>query len=355
MSERIFLVYRRGMCDITARLLTAHLQLIEMHLVSEPTRALQRDHILLVLTPGTLERCLEPNDMMRNILKDAQRRNMRLITLASRHFDALDQARYAAGLLTTAEPLFLDYAQWEDSLQRVAQLLNAQITLPPLRPEQRIQLAAQERFEYALSLPASDLSGKFAAYSEAIRLYPDFAEAYARRAGAHLANNDLAACLADCETALRLNPNLSEAHHSRAMALARQGAYSEALESYSVTLRIDSRNTRAYLNRGVVKVNLGDIDGAIEDYTAAIDLNPELAEAYFNRSLAYGQRDNFEAAIQDYTRAMALHLNVRQAADEANISATIAYLERMLRRFPDHPQAELLRHEITRLRNLAND
>ncbi len=353
MSERIFLVYRRSVSEIPFRILADHMQVIEMQLIA--TGGLSRDHMIVLLTPATLERCLEPKDGMRNVLQDAQQRNMRLIALHSPYFNPSDRARYAADLLARAEPLLLAYGRWEESLQALARLLGVNIQLPPLTPEERRQLQAQEAFERALSLPADDLAGKRAAYDEAIRIHPDFAEAYARRAITYLVGGDLEACLADCQIALRLKPSLAEAHHNRAMALARQGNYAEALASYSEVLRLDPRNARAYLNRGVAKVNLGDLDGAIADYSAAIDLNPNFAEAYFNRSLAHGQRDDLQAAIKDYTQALALNLNAHQAAAEGDIAATIAYLQRLLRRFPDHPQAEQVRREIARLRDLAND
>ncbi|RMF53270.1 MAG: tetratricopeptide repeat protein [Chloroflexota bacterium] len=353
MDGRIILVCRRSVSEVPARILAEYVQIIEMSLVAE--HALRGTHMLLVLTPGTLERCVEPNDSLRNVLKDAQQNNTRLLALLSNQFDPSDRVRYAADLLTTAELLRLDYANWEQTLQALQRAFGVNVQLPPLSAEQRTQLNAQEWFERALRLPADDLDGKLAAYAEALRLHPNFAAAYARRSGAHLARGDVEACLADCETALRLEPSLAEAHHNRALALAKQGRYAEALESYTAALRFDSRNTRAYLNRGVARANMGDLDGAIEDYTAALSLNPKLAEAYFNRSLAHSQRDNFEAAMQDYAQAIALNLNAPQAAEPADITATIAYLERLLQRFPDHPRAEQLRQEIARLRGLAID
>lgn len=357
MSSHIFLVYRRGMSEIPVFILAEHLQAVGVEMTADldAPNSPERNFLLLVLTPGTLERCIEPNDAMRNVLKDAASRSTRLLMLASPHFNPADQARYAADLLANAEPLLLDYTQWQKSFSALMQTLHVEAEAPPLRPEQQMQLAAQAHFERALSLPPDDLAGKFAAYEQALALYPDFAEAYARRGGAQLASGNLAACLANCETALRLNPNLAEAHHNRAMALSKQEDYAAALESYALVLRFDPLNARAYLNRGVARAKLGDVDGAIEDYTVAVALNPNLSEAYFNRSLAYGQRDNFEEAMQDYTRAIALNLNMPQTSDAANLSATISYLERLLRRFPDHPQAETIRHEIYRLRGTVDD
>ena len=353
MSARIFLIYRRSVSEGLASILKDYLQRIELSLLSQ-SRPVLRDHALIVLTPGALERCAEPKDAMRAVLREVHQRNARLVKLISPHFDLADQARYAADLpLGEAEPLPLDYKDWERTLQNLQGVFGTNATLPPLSAAQRAQLDAQAWFERALSLPADDLAGKFAAYGEALRSYPEFAEAYARRGGAHLANGDLAACLADCEAALRLNPNLPEAYHVRAMAQARQQNYAEAIAGYTAALRVDARNARIFVNRGAARANSGDLDGAIEDYSAALDLNPRLAEAYFNRSLAYSLRDNFEAAIQDYAQAMALNLNTRQAADAADIGKTVAYLERMLARFPDHPKAEAIKSEIERLRGLA--
>jgi tetratricopeptide (TPR) repeat protein len=353
MDAQILLIYRRSASKVLASILKAYLQLIELSLLAE-ARPVRRDHALIVLTPSALERCAEPKDAMRTVLRDLHLRNARFIALISPYFDPAEQARYAADLpLSNAEALRLDYADWDRTLENLQGVFGSNATLPPLRAAQRAQLDAQAWFERALSLPADDLAGKFAAYGEALRSYPEFAEAYARRGGAHLANGDLAACLADCEAALRLNPNLPEAYHVRAMAQARQQNYAEAIAGYTAALRTDPRNARLYVNRGAARANAGDLDGAIEDYSAALDLNPRLAEAYFNRSLAYSLRDNFEAAIQDYAQAMALNLNTRQAADAADIGKTVAYLERMLARFPDHPKAEAIKSEIERLRGLA--
>lgn len=116
MSERIFVVCRRSVSEIPLRILADRLQMIEMQLIA--TGGLNRDHMIVLLTPATLERCLEPKDGMRIVLQDAQQRNMRLIALHSPYFNPSDQARYAPDLLARAEPLLLEYGRGRSRFKR---------------------------------------------------------------------------------------------------------------------------------------------------------------------------------------------------------------------------------------------
>lgn len=215
---------------------------------------------------------------------------------------------------------------------------------------------AQGYFERATGRPAADIEAKIADYSAAIRLDPGFARAYARRGGAYLAKGDIEAGIADCEAAIRLDPTLPDGYYNRAIGRARRGDYAGATEDYSAAIRLDHENARLYLNRGAAYAHLGDMERAIADYTAAIAHAPDFAEAYFNRSIAYASVDNFVGAIEDYARALGLGTQAGSRAVFAgrpgmgNPAETAAYLESLLRRWPDHPQAETLREEIRRLR-----
>ncbi|GAB4556478.1 MAG: hypothetical protein OHK0023_28880 [Anaerolineae bacterium] len=357
----ISLLYRRGFGDLPAQLIYAALQAasapILIHSDESITESDIRDssRLLIMLTPGSLDRCVDAGDPLRTAL-EASRAAQKLETLlVSPHFPIADQAIYVGNLLDEAHPIAVEYSSFGETIARLCNHLG--FAPPEVNPskEDLAKLDAQSHYELALRLPSADLLGKIAAYTDAINTYDAFGEAYARRAGAQLAADNPQACLEDCQAALQHNPNLVEAYHNRGMAYSKLEKYQEAAAAYSEALRLAPKNIRLYVNRGVVRAHLNDHDGAIADYTAALEINPNLAEAYFNRSLSHNARDNFEAAIKDYSQAMALNLSSTQIlrASDGNLSSTIAYLERLLRRYPHHPKAEEIRAEIERLQRFG--
>ncbi len=110
-------------------------------------------------------------------------------------------------------------------------------------------------------------------YNEAIRIKPDFAEAYNNRGDAKSALEDKQSAIADYNEAIRLNPDFAE----------------------------------AYYNRGSAKNNLGDKQGAIADYNQAICFKPDYANAYYNRGLIKKERGKKQEALADFRKAAELY------------------------------------------------
>src|SRR4029450_5872816 len=88
---------------------------------------------------------------------------------------------------------------------------------------------------------AADVEAKIRFYTEAIRLKPEFAEAFNNRGAARREKGDLDGALEDYTEAIRLIPGFKE----------------------------------AFLNRGNARQQKGDLDGALADYTEAIRLKPD--------------------------------------------------------------------------------
>lgn len=89
------------------------------------------------------------------------------------------------------------------------------------------------------------------------------------------------------DKALRLNPDFAEAYGGRGNVYAALAQYEQALKDYDEAIRLDSAYVEAYFNRGNVYSGLVQHERALKDYSAVIRLNPDLAEAYHNRALAY--------------------------------------------------------------------
>jgi len=110
--------------------------------------------------------------------------------------------------------------------------ISVQVPSAPLVAETKAEdflIQGEEKYE------KGDYQGAIAAYTQAIVLNPNYAEAYNGRGNARYRLGDYKAAVADFNEALRINPNYAE----------------------------------AYTNRGNARPDSGDSQGALADYTAA--------------------------------------------------------------------------------------
>lgn len=243
----------------------------------------------------------------------------------------------------------LDYADIGRTLEALSSVLT--LEAHTTAPETAAHFRAQDAFERAMCRPTDELLGKIADYSQALAFCPYYAEAFARRGGAYIALGELDAGIADCDELIRIAPGLSEAYYNRARAYSRREDFCAAIRDDTAALEHDPALVQAYLNRGAAHIYRRDYALAIADFSQALTLQPALADAYFNLSLAHAEVGDFEGAMTDYGKALKLSLNraAPSPPGAGNSGQTLAYLERLLRRFPDHPAAASIRAETARL------
>jgi tetratricopeptide (TPR) repeat protein len=78
--------------------------------------------------------------------------------------------------------------------------------------------------------------------------------------------------IADLDQAIRINPNFAEAYYKRGVARYRLGDNQGALTDYEQAIRVNPNDAAAYHNRGVARSELGDKRGAISDIQKVADL-----------------------------------------------------------------------------------
>jgi Flp pilus assembly protein TadD len=166
---------------------------------------------------------------------------------------------------------------------------------------------AKPHFEEGVKLfDQKNYDGAIASFTEAIRLYPEHALAYAYRGTSYDSKKDYDLAIADCNEALRIDPNCAIGYVYRGTAYAHKGDLDRDIADCTEALRIDPRFVLAYIRRGNAYFSKGDYDRAIADYTEAIRLNPQDAEAYSSRGVAYDEKQNHDQAIADCTEAIRL-------------------------------------------------
>ena len=119
-------------------------------------------------------------------------------------------------------------------------------------------------------------------------------------------NEDPEASLSVCDQAIRLKPDYAEAYNSRGNAKGMLGRYDDAIADFDKAIHLKPDYSEAYSNRGIEKDALGQHEAAIADFDEALRLKPDLGWAYNNRGNAKGKLGRHEAAIVDFDKAIHL-------------------------------------------------
>jgi lipoprotein NlpI len=106
----------------------------------------------------------------------------------------------------------------------------------------------------------------------------------------------LRAAVTSFDKAIRLKPDYAEAYNTRGIAHDNLAQFERALKDYDEAIRLNPRYTEAYYNRANANSDAGHYEESLKDYGEAIRLNPAYAEAYHNRALAYIASARSEAA-----------------------------------------------------------
>ena len=141
-------------------------------------------------------------------------------------------------------------------------------------------------------------------YTEAVRLNPEYAEAYYNRGKAYDDKEEFDRAIQDLDKAIDLNPKYAEAYYNRGKAYDDKEEFDRAIQDYNKAIDLNPKYAEAYYNRGKAYGRKTEFDRAIQDLDKAIDLNPKYAEAYINRGAAYGRKTEFDRAIQDLDKGL---------------------------------------------------
>jgi protein O-mannosyl-transferase len=121
---------------------------------------------------------------------------------------------------------------------------------------------------------------------KAIRLSPDYCDAYFNRGIAKGKTGDFDSAIRDQSNAIKINPGYYEAYFARGNDYMKTNKLNNAFGDFSKVVNLNRNHFGAFQNRAIVRGNMGDFAGAIGDLDAAISLNPEFAASYYLRGIA---------------------------------------------------------------------
>ena len=146
-------------------------------------------------------------------------------------------------------------------------------------------------------------------YSIAIKMKPDYAEAFNNRGTAKYNLENYTGAIADYDRAIELKPDLAEAYGNRAKAYFDNGQFKKGDDDTKKAIELFSKaedKAAAFVNRGNAKIYLKDYMGAMKDYDEAIRLKPDYAGGYHGLGICYTEKSEYERAIDYFNKAISI-------------------------------------------------
>jgi tetratricopeptide (TPR) repeat protein len=150
-------------------------------------------------------------------------------------------------------------------------------------------------------------------YNEAIRLKPDFVEAYYLRGLSYSDLGQHQRAIEDYDKAIRLKPDDARAYVLRGIAYSILDQYQRAIKDFDEAIRLKPDYALAYNKRGIAYVGLDQYQRAIKDFDKAIRLEPNFAEVYCLRGVAYSILGQHQWTIKDCDEAIRLKPDYAEA------------------------------------------
>jgi Flp pilus assembly protein TadD len=152
------------------------------------------------------------------------------------------------------------------------------------------------------------------------QLAQNAAQAAFERGNRAIQNGDYDTAIAEFTQAIRINPNYIDAYNGRGLAYAMKNDLDTATADFTQAIRINPKDAGAYYLRGLTYKNKKDYNKAIADFTQAIRLNPNDADAFYYRGHAYYLKKDYKKAIADYEAALRINPNHADARQNLEIA-----------------------------------
>jgi protein O-GlcNAc transferase len=192
-----------------------------------------------------------------------------------------------------------------------------------------------------------DVDGAMQFYLKAIKLKPRFADAYNNLATAHMQLGHTKQAIETFKMALLLDGDCADAHNNLGVLMKAQGNLEEAKRSFLEALRVKPTLAVAWSNLAGVFRDAGDSETAITYYQEAVRLSPEFADAHSNMGNAHHDQGDLEQAMAAFREALRLrpdfpiaHGNLGACLlEQGDAAKAIASLRRAVQLEPNFPDA----------------
>ena len=156
-------------------------------------------------------------------------------------------------------------------------------------------------------------------YKQAIKIKPDFAEPYINMGIILKDKGDPEAAINCFKQAIKIKPDFAEAQYNLGTIYHNVGQLNNAIEFYSKAIAIKNDYPIAHNNLGQILLELGKLDNAIKHFELAISFNSNFAEAHNNLGVAHQQLRKFDESIKCYKKALMINPSYAQVLNNLGI------------------------------------
>jgi tetratricopeptide (TPR) repeat protein len=140
-------------------------------------------------------------------------------------------------------------------------------------------------------------------FSEAIRLYPNWAYAYFARGWTHQLNGEPDKAIPDFKEAIRYDANYGWAYYDRGLLYLRRQQWDSAIADFDEAIRCLPNNLGPLLARGQSYLGKKDFDRALANFDGAVAVNSLSPLGYFYRSNIYFIKGDGDKQLRDLKEA----------------------------------------------------
>jgi tetratricopeptide (TPR) repeat protein len=217
-----------------------------------------------------------------------------------------------SGSLTRQEAMLLNQGSHKPSATPAPAVAPSptKANAPAVAPRESLQPSLTAEEYYRLGTEAKNQGNypeALADLTKAIRLKPNYAEAYSRRSGTLVDIGNYQAAVKDCTKAIKLNPRYANAYYNCGVSYRQLSDIPAAIKDISEAIRLDSKDGYAYLVRGELRINQENYIAAIADLTQAIRTSPDDTCSFcshFKRGYAYMMLNEYRKAEADFNEAL---------------------------------------------------
>jgi predicted TPR repeat methyltransferase len=141
-----------------------------------------------------------------------------------------------------------------------------------------------------------------ACYQRALKIKPDFPQAFNNMANALLNIGDLDSAITHYKKAIKIKPNYSNAFANLGSALTQKKDYKNAVVHLEKAIEIDPKNAENYNKIALAQLSNGDLEGAIRSFKTVIKIDPHNMKA--QHLLAASTGVNTDAAPKKYVEGL---------------------------------------------------
>ena len=173
---------------------------------------------------------------------------------------------------------------------------------------------------YNRGVTAVTAETKAEAYGAAVRLLPEFYEAWFNLAVAATGAGDTVRAIAAYERAIELRPDAVETHRNFGRLLLAERRVSEAVACFKRATRLKPLSATAHNDLGEAYRQAERLEDAERAFARALELDPAYASAYYNLALTLAARGRTREAVQRFRTYLKL---APDAADAPQVQGWI--------------------------------